>query len=204
MEDKKLNEKESLELITQMIQNTRRNLDAGSGNMFLLWGYVGALVTIVILAGVYWTKNPAWMQGFWAIPVLGYPVSMFLERKRQKRAKAYSDTVLVEIWSMLGCLCMGLVIATTFTMHYEFILPLCALIISLGSIITGIIVRYKTFCLFSVVGLTIGLYMVIAAMVNDASTYLSLVCFAVVLVFAMIIPGYMLNSEAKKDVSVGN
>lgn len=204
MEDKKLNEKESLELITQMIQNTRRNLDAGSGNMFLLWGYVGALVTIVILAGVYWTKNPAWMQGFWAIPVLGYPVSMLLERKRQKRAKAYSDTVLVEIWSMLGCLCMGLVIATTFTKHYEFILPLCALIISLGSIITGIIVRYKTFCLFSVVGLTIGLYMVIAAMVNDASTYLSLVCFAVVLVFAMIIPGYMLNSEAKKDVSVGN
>lgn len=204
MEDKKLNEKESLELITQMIQNTRRNLDAGSGNMFLLWGYVGALVTIVILAGVYWTKNPAWMQGFWAIPVLGYPVSMLLERKRQKRAKAYSDTVLVEIWSMLGCLCMGLVIATTFTKQYEFILPLCALIISLGSIITGIIVRYKTFCLFSVVGLTIGLYMVIAAMVNDASTYLSLVCFAVVLVFAMIIPGYMLNSEAKKDVSVGN
>ncbi len=40
MEDRKLNEKESLELITQMIRNTRRNLDAGSGNMFLLWGYV--------------------------------------------------------------------------------------------------------------------------------------------------------------------
>ena len=39
MEDKKLNEKESLELITQMIQNTRRNLDTGSGNMFLVWGY---------------------------------------------------------------------------------------------------------------------------------------------------------------------
>ena len=32
MEDRKLNEKESLELITQMIRNTRRNLDAGSGN----------------------------------------------------------------------------------------------------------------------------------------------------------------------------
>lgn len=27
MEDKRLSEKESLELITQMIQNTRRNLD---------------------------------------------------------------------------------------------------------------------------------------------------------------------------------
>ena len=36
MEDKELNEQESLKLITQMIQNTRRNLDTGSGNMFLL------------------------------------------------------------------------------------------------------------------------------------------------------------------------
>ena len=30
MEDKELNEQESLKLITQMIQNTRRNLDTGS------------------------------------------------------------------------------------------------------------------------------------------------------------------------------
>lgn len=38
MEDRKLNEKESLELITQMIRNTRWNLDAGSGNMFFIVG----------------------------------------------------------------------------------------------------------------------------------------------------------------------
>lgn len=35
MEDRKLNERESLELIAQMIRNTRRNLDASGGNMFL-------------------------------------------------------------------------------------------------------------------------------------------------------------------------
>ena len=38
MEDRKLNEKESLELITQMIRNTRRNLDAGSGICFYCGG----------------------------------------------------------------------------------------------------------------------------------------------------------------------
>ena len=57
MEDRKLNEKESLELITQMIRNTRRNLDAGSGNMFLLWGYVCVLLTLVVWAGVGLTQN---------------------------------------------------------------------------------------------------------------------------------------------------
>lgn len=38
MEDKKLNEKESLELISCMIQNTRRKLELGDGNSMLLWG----------------------------------------------------------------------------------------------------------------------------------------------------------------------
>ena len=36
MEDRKLNEKESLELIAQMIRNTRRNLDAGKQTILLL------------------------------------------------------------------------------------------------------------------------------------------------------------------------
>ena len=59
MEDKKLNEKESLELITQMIQNTRRNLDTGSGNMFLVWGYVSVLVTLTVLAGCLLYTSPS-------------------------------------------------------------------------------------------------------------------------------------------------
>ena len=36
MEDRTLNEKESLELITRMIQNSKKNLEVGSGNIFLL------------------------------------------------------------------------------------------------------------------------------------------------------------------------
>ena len=199
MEDKKLNEKESLELIAQMIQNTRRNLDAGSGNMFLLWGYIGAIVTLVVYAGVYFTKDPHWMCGFWGIPVLGFPLGIYLEYKSQKQAKAYSDKVLIEIWRVLGVFCMGLVISTTFTEQFEFILPLCALVIALGSIITGIIVRYKAFYLFSTIGLAIGLYMVLAAMESDAPTYTSLLCFAAVAVFAMVIPGHMLNYAARKE-----
>lgn len=35
MEEKKFTEKESLELISQMIQVTKENLERGSGNVFL-------------------------------------------------------------------------------------------------------------------------------------------------------------------------
>lgn len=37
MEEKKLSEQESLELISQMIRSTRKNMEVGSGNQFLYW-----------------------------------------------------------------------------------------------------------------------------------------------------------------------
>lgn len=38
MDDKKLNEKESLELIAQMIQNTKSGMAENAGVPFLIWG----------------------------------------------------------------------------------------------------------------------------------------------------------------------
>ena len=78
MEERKLNEKESLELIAQMIQNTRRNLDAGSGNMFLLWGYLGVVVTLLVLAAVYFTKSTAALWLFFMLPIIGWPLTFVL------------------------------------------------------------------------------------------------------------------------------
>lgn len=57
MEDRKITEQESFELISQMIQNTRRNLDAGSGNIFLLWGYIGTIATLVVYGGLCLRKT---------------------------------------------------------------------------------------------------------------------------------------------------
>ena len=49
MEEKKLSEQESLELISQMIRSTRKNMEVGSGNQFLYWGYF----TAALLHGVF-------------------------------------------------------------------------------------------------------------------------------------------------------
>lgn len=198
MEEKKLNEKESLELITRMIQNTRRNLDSGSGNIFLVWGYVGALVTLAVLAGVYFTKNPGWMWGFWGVPVIGYLLTYLLMRKRQKAAKSYIDKVLMQVWMILGLVCMMIVLMATDTERFEIILPLCAVVMSLGSIITGCIIRYTMFLVFPVLGLVWGMKSLFDALTQGTS-YVSLLWFVAIVVFAMIIPGHILNYRARKE-----
>ena len=198
MEDKKLNEKESLELIARMIQNTRRKLDTGSGNMFLVWGYVSALVTLTVLAGVYFTKNPVWMWGFWGIPVIGYLLSFLLMRKRQKAVKSYIDKVLEQVWMMFGLICMIFVLLATDYGRYEVILPLVAVFMSMGSIITGCIIRYTTFFIFPAMGLIWGMKSFFDAL-DSGTSYMSLLWFAAVVVFAMIIPGHILNYKARKE-----
>lgn len=48
MEEKKLSERESLELISQMIHSTRKNLEVGSGNQFLYWGYFTTALSVLL------------------------------------------------------------------------------------------------------------------------------------------------------------
>ena len=45
MEDRKLSEKESLDIITQMINSSKRNMKVGSGNVLLYWGYFTVLLS---------------------------------------------------------------------------------------------------------------------------------------------------------------
>ena len=70
MEEQKMNEKESLELIAQMIRVTKQSIGSGSGNKFLMYGYTAAILSIVIYALVYFTGNSAWSAGWFLMFVV--------------------------------------------------------------------------------------------------------------------------------------
>ena len=57
MEDRKLSEKESLDIITQMINSSKRNMKVGSGNVLLYWGYFTVLLSVVISSLILCTQN---------------------------------------------------------------------------------------------------------------------------------------------------
>ncbi len=57
MEDRKLSEKESLDIITQMINSSKRNMKVGSGNVLLYWGYFYcALIGRDIILDIVYSK----------------------------------------------------------------------------------------------------------------------------------------------------
>lgn len=52
MEEKKISEQESLELITRMINQTKKDLSVGNGDSFLIWGYLSAAISLAVIVMV--------------------------------------------------------------------------------------------------------------------------------------------------------
>ena len=103
MEEQKMNEKESLELIAQMIRVTKQSIGSGSGNKFLMYGYTAAILSIVIYALVYFTGNSAWSAG-WFLMFLPFLVSSVREKRNRPKVVTYTDRMINETWRVIGAL----------------------------------------------------------------------------------------------------
>ena len=60
MEEKKLTGAESLELISRMIETTKKRMEVGSGNKFLLYGYSAAVLSVAVFLSVRLTGDSRW------------------------------------------------------------------------------------------------------------------------------------------------
>jgi hypothetical protein len=220
MEEKQLNEQESLELITRMIQNSKKNLGQGGGNAFLLWGYVCAITALVVFVMAYFTKQLAWNWLWVAIPVVGFPLSVWQGRKRPPRVVTYLDKVIASVWRNLSLfgICGVWVVLVVYaimdgqTSNMILLIPMSLLFCSMGSMITGSLLKDVWMQISGAVSLILSFYLLIdilgGAMFSFGSpsfyfdvlhTYL---LYALCFVFLMIIPGYRINSKGKKDAYV--
>ena len=141
MEDKKLNEQESLALIAQMIQNSKKGLVVGSGNSFLFWGYLTLAVSIAIFVLLYFTGSQSW---FWlgsVIPVIGCLYIWWMSRRDGKRTMSYVDKEISNVWQIVGGTCAIIALLALNYGNNIAILPLLLLVLSVGAGITGSVIH---------------------------------------------------------------
>ena len=86
MEERKLNEKESLELIAQMIQNTKNRLETNCGMPFLFWGYTTLFVSLLIWFLVVTTGNYYWQYLWFLLPIIA-GTGTYLSTRNQQPGK---------------------------------------------------------------------------------------------------------------------
>lgn len=205
MEEKKISEQESLELISQMIQQTKKDSAIGSGDTFLIWGYLCILCSLSVVAMAYFSGGGKWGWLYFAIPLIGFIAAGINARRLKKKYNGpvlYSTSSINSIW---GCL-SGVLAAYAIwcIMHYDspagwtgmFFLGL--LLPGIGTFSTGVILKEKVLNGCGMFGVMIGLFFLHDLCCEGAGVSIIWpVIMAVSMFVTLVIPGHYLNYKSR-------
>lgn len=207
MEERKLTEKESLEIITSMITRTRERY-IGDGRIMLMWGYLTVVITAIIWTLIGVTHNPVWNWLWFLLWIIGGTLTPIMDKKMQheKGFKNYSDIVTSRIWSTVG---FSAIVATAICLAFllvggidawSMMFAIALVIVPFAEIASGIVVKEKTLIIGGAIGLSAGLF-TMACIAGHVALYASwfMPLFIIVWVVMMIIPGHIINYKAKKQ-----
>ena len=201
MEERKLNEKESLELIAQMIQNSKKNLQVGRGNQFILWGWLGAITSLIVMGMLMLTNNPMWNWLWFAIPIIGWPVMMWQMKKETKPVVTFTDKVLKSVWISIGGIGMtGLLLLAFYAKNMMLMLPGACILMAIGVFITGAIFDDRSLQIRTSSALLLIMMASCHIVFMKDDFYWYYITFSLGFIVMLVMPGYHLNKEAKKHV----
>lgn len=191
MEERQLNEKESLELIARMIQNTQRKLEKGNGMPFLVWGYTTIVVSLLVWYFLSTTGDYRIQYLWFLIPVVAGPVMFFLLRKNDKGVKTYIDRVIGYVWIVVGLAGFMLSITAIFFWNLP-ILFIIILLMGSGTAITGLIIRFLPIAIAGFIGIVLSLACLFIQGTDQ------MLVFAAVFLVMMVVPGHILYAKGRR------
>ena len=195
MENKQLSEKESLQLIAQMIQQSQYRLAKNAGTPFLIWGYMTAILSLVIWMLIRETANPQWNFLWLLLPAVCYPLMTYLNRRNERMVKTYIDRIIGQVWTVFGI--AGILISgvAMFLWHIP-ILFIILLLMGMGTALSGMIIKVHVLIICGALG---ALLSVGCLMIGGADQF---IFFATAFLIMMVIPGHALNRMAAQISAV--
>jgi len=206
MEEKRINEHESLEIITSMIARTKERYVLGDGNILLLWGYLVVAVSLLVwtLLSVY--RHPAINWLWFLIWIIGGIATPIMAKKKAVNCgvKSYSDKISSCIWSVVGfsaiactfC-CLGFLLAKGVD-SWAAMLAFALVIVPFGEIAQGVMIGERLLMWGGAAGLLAGIF-TLCCIAGGVQLYASwfMPVFIAAFVSMMIIPGHIINHKAK-------
>ena len=207
MEDKKMTEKESLELITAMINRTRERY-VGDGNIMLMWGYLSVAVAALVWIMLLVTHNQAWNWLWFLIGIIGGNATRIMDKKQRVKSgvKSYSDKLTSQIWTIVGC---SAFVATLFCLGFSLFMGYDAwkmmfafalIIVPMAEMAQGIVIKEKSLVIGGAIGLACGIF-IVCCIAAGVPLYINMILpiFIVAFICMMIIPGHIINNKAKSQ-----
>jgi hypothetical protein len=209
----KLTEQQSLEVIAEMITRARNNIQKGSGNYLIFWGYLVAFTALANIALVYILQYMSIETYFsfyvWLLMIPGVIASQLIDRKMDKTSlvKTHIDHIISAQWNgfMLAvALFVGIIFVFALSMHvyhyFYLINPVIMLFVGVSEFATAKACRYKPFLYGAIAMWTGAVACTLALLLFTEGVAVQMVILAACMIIGFVIPGYKLNKLAKKYV----
>lgn len=208
MIEKRMTEKESLEIITKMIERTKERYSLGDGNIILMWGYLTVAVSLLVWGLLWLTRNNACNWCWFLIPLVGGIATPLMAKKKHEAGAAisYSDRIISRLWTAVG---LSFLLLTAFCLFFTYALSVdcwvamlvyCLIVAPAAEMVNGIVLKEASMQWGGAIALVIGLFTlccVTGGIVLYASWFMPL--FIIAFIVMMIIPGHIINRKASRN-----
>ena len=211
----KFNEKESLALISEMIEQARGNIQKGSGSFMIFWGYYIAFIALLNVLLIFVLPNPNQSFLVWFLSILGWGVNLIMNKKVDKNAiiKTHIDRIISAAWRGFGISTTLFVIITIgyiHTMHNYtdqssllsiLITPVIMLMTGMAEFITAKACRFKLFLTGAFILWSGALCCLICYIfLHQYSAVMQFIILSICMIAGFVVPGYRLNKLSKENV----
>ena len=195
----------SLRLIAETIERSRHAIAKNSGKPLILWGVLVTLFSVIIWG--LWTKtgSPAWNFLWFAMSGIGFFLNVRFDH-REKVPETEVSRTLGKIWMWFGIFATGFFalvwaawgIRSLAGIEGPFSVDLTMIILlmmGLGGTLSGSILKNKVITAFAVVASALS---ALFLMIMPAGSPIRILTFSILGVFALIIPGIILQKQARE------
>jgi hypothetical protein len=186
MEEKNINEEESLIIIQQMINKSKQRLTDGS-KYFMLWGFAVfacAIIQYFLLKNSFEHTQRIWL----AMPILAI-LQLFLSLQDRKKEKvvSYNTQAIGSVWIALG---ISFFILAFLSSRISFsMFPFLILFYGIGTFITGRIIQFKPLVLGGIANF------ILCILITYVDGPEQLLVLALSVLVSYIIPGFLLKRD---------
>jgi hypothetical protein len=205
----KLNEQESIRLITEMISEARKDLQKGRGEQFLIWGYSVAAISLLnfILCKIFGMDEPL-VYLVWAMTLPVYVVTRIIEGKRKKESMISNriNDILSSVWRAYiptVCILYVAICITSISLdkHEIFMLftPLVLSVNGLAIFVSGRILDFKMFVYGGIIFWAGSIICALISFLFGMGDF-SFLVFSICTILGMAVPGHVINAKSNRDV----
>jgi len=139
-QNKEMTAQESLRLISETFNNSRKGILRGSAKYFILWGALLTAISLLIYLLWHLTGKPEWNFLWFAMPVVGYPLAALMGKYNKAIPQNEVSKMLSGVWRVFGAFSVTLSIIAIFLipMHVTLII---VIIMGLAECMSGVLLK---------------------------------------------------------------